>query len=181
MFILKTREFNIKKGAFKGAPENDDKEFDYVCNEWMLRTERRALLKYLGLSGGFVIVSICFAFIPGVEPLYQIAFIIGALLLPFHMAKQIITFIGNKRRMLSAIRVKGDRIWINDEEINFYHIQKVQITDINVNPSGAFIATQRYLNIYLNMEKKKYWLGSHLSVHNDDYIALCDFLEDCFK
>ena len=171
----------ITLGSFKGAPANDERTFDFVDGERILSIEKRALLKRLGINVALALALVFFAFVAeDIHPLFQIFFIMITLYLLFLIPKELVTFHRDRQRMIGSIRVAGNSIWFDDEEVKFYHIQKVYMTDIAMNTRSAFTAAQRYLNLYTDTERKKVWLGSQSSVNHEEYLALCEFLEYSF-
>ena len=172
----------IRRRTFKEGTLNEEKTFEYVYSDWILQIEKRKVLKNCALNLALAIVSALIVLFAGEHAGAFMQFLLaGAVLyMIFLIPVEIMRLLRNKKRMIEQIRVGKDSIWFDEVEINFYHIQKVQITDISVNTRGAFSVAQRYLILFTDAGKKRYWLGSALSVENEQYLALCEFLEYSF-
>ena len=178
---VEMRMENVSENLYQDTGLKIGDSFELTNVESLLQIEKKSLMKYSGIGGGVAVIMLFLVFLDGGTRFFFQAFaVLFALYMAIFIPTQMITYLRNSKRTLASIRVVSDGILFEEEEIAFHNIKNAQITHLNVRTSSPIIAAQRYLTVNTDNGKMKFWLGSHVSVQDGDYLRLCDFLGEVF-
>lgn len=85
----------------------------------------------------------------------------------------------NQRRCPYKISKNGSFLFMDDMRFSVNQIDKVVMTDVNAKSNSIF-PLNRYIKIYANNRKYKYWVGSEGSLSYEAYKELCGEIERMF-
>ena len=85
----------------------------------------------------------------------------------------------NEKRCLASIETSYQWLQIDGQNFNLGNIQRLDITSIQ-KKSDSIIPVQRYMKIRVENEKYMYWLGSSVSISDEEYQKLITMLEKFF-
>lgn len=85
----------------------------------------------------------------------------------------------NQRRCPYKISKNGSFLFMDDKRFSMNQIDKVVMTDVNAKSNFIF-PLNRYIKIYANNRKYKYWVGSEGSLSYQSYQELCREIERMF-
>jgi len=158
---------------------NDEKEF--IFPEMMREAEKRKMLKSCVIQIVLGLVLLYLGVWGGTGELFRIFALLLIVFLVVAIPVQLISYKRNGTRVLKSIRMRGNEIWLDDNRIDLRNIIKAQITSLDVRSSSPLAPAQRFLDIQTDTGKWKYWVGSQVSISDDDYLRLCDILEYGFR
>lgn len=85
----------------------------------------------------------------------------------------------NQKRCPSKISRNGNFLFMDDKRFSMNEIDKVVMTDVRAK-SNSIVPLNRYIKIYVNKRKYKYWVGSEGSLSYQSYQELCREIERMF-
>lgn len=104
-----------------------------------------------------------------------ITIILAVLSLPILAVKLVL----NQRRCPYKIYRNGNFLFLDDTRFSVNEIDKIIMTDVHAKSNSIF-PLNRYIKIYANNKKYKYWIGSEGGLKCQDYQELCGEIERMF-
>lgn len=85
----------------------------------------------------------------------------------------------NQKRCPHKVSRDGNFLFLDDKSFSMSQIEKIVMTDVNAKSSSIF-PLNRYVKIYANNKKHKYWVGSESSLPYQEYQKFCREIERMF-
>lgn len=85
----------------------------------------------------------------------------------------------NQRKCPYKVFRNGSFLFLDDKKFSMSQIEKIVMTDVNAKSNSIF-PLNRYIKIYANNKKYKYWVGSEGSLSYREYQEFCREIERMF-
>lgn len=151
-------------------------EFQIMRSE-ILKSEWMIYRKY---SGCLIVIALVLFLIRswGTGLTWYLTQILAVLML-LSLPVMAVRLVLNKKRCPYKVYRNGDFLFIDDKRFSISQIEKIVMTDVNAKSNSIF-PLNRYIKLYADNKKYKYWVGSEGSMSYQQYQELCGEIERMF-